>query len=108
MYQIERTSNTPKHLVTPATKFSVVAPKTSSISIAIVFFYVQKCLSVDTLSRKHQIMVMFTGHSRTVGPQYRARFIQVILPANIHAIAKKIIATKMDRDEVVTWSCTQK
>jgi len=59
----------PRHLVTWMTKFCTVAPNIFSI-IIVVFFIVHTklCNCLHAPTRKHHMLVRFTGRSRTSGP----------------------------------------
>ena len=40
-----------------------------------VAFRIKTCISAHAPNRKHQLTVKFTGHYRTVGPQYGTCFV---------------------------------
>jgi len=59
--------------VTWASNFSMLAVNIFS-TITAGFLITNKCISSHAPRRNHQTSVRFTGHSRTVTPQYRTCF----------------------------------
>ena len=52
------------------TKFCMMAHHTFSTIIAVFPLRTRTCISSQATSRKHNVTVMFTGHSRIVGPPF--------------------------------------
>jgi len=73
---VQHECKNPRHQVTQMTKFCTAAPKTISIIIAVFDLCTRMCISSYAPSRKHQVTLRFTSHSRTVGAQYGTCFIQ--------------------------------
>ena len=61
-----------------AIKFLVVVPDILGMTTVIFFPYINKSTKPHAPSRKRQITLRFTGHSRTVGPRHEICFVPIL------------------------------
>jgi hypothetical protein len=57
-----------------AAKFCTVAPNNFSMILSFLFLDTNICITSHASSRKCEITMRFTGHSRIMGPQYETTF----------------------------------